>query len=185
MKKRLEEKILAEIRHKVIERDLQRNSEQEVKEMREANIEALTELTSLSRDEVENIADEVKSSYLIKAKHRQKRIIQYSVFGVVSLIILFLIFKPKPELKLRVVEDSFNDNSNEWDVINSFVYDRYFKDNQYIIENNNDGWCYWDGINIEFPKNCDIELASKWMVGKYSSYGVGLHQSYEWKVGDR
>jgi len=177
MKKKHEEKILAAIRNKVIEKDIQRNSEEEIKEMQEANIEALTELTTLSRKEVEQIAEQVKKDFDINEKKKQKRIIQYSIFFLVSIIVLYFVFRPEPKLKERIVEDNFNDNSSEWSVINEFVYNRYFKDKQYYIELNNKGWCYWDDLNVDFPKNCDIEVASKWMNGKYSSYGLGLNQS--------
>jgi len=108
MKKNRNDKIFDEIREKVLHKDLERKNEMEIKEMREANIEALTELTSLSRKEVEEITDQVKHSYLIREKTRQKRIVVYAVLGAISLIILYFIFRPEPELKLRIVEDDFS-----------------------------------------------------------------------------
>jgi hypothetical protein len=177
MKKKIDEKILEEIRNRVIEKDQELKNEEEIKKMREANVEALTELTSLSRKEVEKIADQVKNEHLLKEKLRQKRIIQYSAFAFVVMIILFFMFRPKPELKTRIVEDDFTNNSNEWSILNSYKYNRYFKDNQYIYDLNNQDWCYWDGINLKLPVNCDIEVESKWLNGKYSAYGIALNQN--------
>ena len=177
MNDKLNDKILEEIRNRVIERDQEKKNEHEIKEMREANIEALTELTTLSRQEVEKIADEVKNEHLLKEKQKQKRIVNYSLAGVALIVILFIVFKPKHHLKERTVEDYFTDNSFDWDIINKYKYDRYFKDNQYIFDLNYADWCYWDGINMKLPVNCDIEVESKWLKGKYSSYGIGLNQS--------
>jgi len=177
MNKKLQEKILAEIRNKVIEKDFERKNEQEINEMREANIEALTELTSLSRKEVETIADGVKKEFLIKQKQQQKRIITIGIAVISILFIGYLIFKPKPELKTRLVTDDFTSNSFEWSTYNSFNYNRYYKNNQYIIENNKSEWCYWDNIEIDFPKNYNVEISSSWQNGKFEGYGLSLLNS--------
>ncbi len=177
MKKKLEDKILEEIRNKVIEKDLDRKNEKEISEMRDANIEALTELTSLSRKEVEKIADDVKRDFLFNQKKKQKRLNGIIALCVISAIILFFIFKPKPELKIRLVEDDFSENNNEWYLFNSYNYRRYINENKYIIETNKKDWCYWDNVQIDFPKNYDVEVKSTWLNGKYDSYGIALHKS--------
>jgi len=177
MKKKLEEKILEEIRNKVIENDLNRKNDQEIKAMREANIEALTELTSLSRKEVEKIAEDVKKGYLIEQQRKQKRIILFVLFIVVFGGILFFVLKPKPALQIRMVEDDFSENKFEWALINSFNYKRYFENDQYIIETSKKDWCYWDNVAIDFPKNYDIEVSSIWLNGKFDSYGIALLKS--------
>lgn len=177
MKKRLQEKILEEIRNKVIERDLERNKEEEIKDMREANIEALTELTSLSRKEVEKIADEVKQDFLLKRQKNRKQMI-YAGIGIIIIAWLgWTFFGPEPTLKARTVVDDFSDNSFEWSMYNTYNYKRYFMDGQYILDNNKDEWCYWDHINIELPENYDFESRSQWLSGKYDSYGIDLHYS--------
>lgn len=177
MKKKLQEKILREIRNKVIERDLKRNKEEEIKEMREANIEALTELTSLSRQEVEQIADEVKNDYLLKRQKNRKQIIIAFIGIIIVGWLGWVLFGPEPELKSRTVVDEFSDNSFGWSFYSKFNYKRYFSDNQYVVETNKNDWCYWDKINLQLPENYDYQVESKWLNGKYDSYGIGLHNS--------
>ncbi len=174
MNKKLQDKILAEIRTKAIEKDFERKNEQEINEMREANIEALTELTSLSRKEIEAIADGVKKDHLLKQKQKKNRIIIFSISVIFIMFIAYLIVKPKPELKTRIVTDDFSNNSFEWSTYNNFNYNRYFKNNQYIFENNKSEWCYWDNIAVDLPKNYDVELSSSWQNGKFDGYGLGL-----------
>ncbi|MFN8257130.1 MAG: hypothetical protein U0W24_15650 [Bacteroidales bacterium] len=173
-----EDKIFDAIRKKVLEKDEERRNEEEIKAMREANIEALTELTSLSRKEVEKIAEEVKKEHLLNQRKKQRRITTLIIVLAVSGFIVYLAVKPKPVLKLRVVEDSFTDNSQgDWNLVNSFNYKRTLTPNGYIFETDKDDWCYWDNVDITFPKNFDVEVTSSWLNGKYDSYGIGLHYS--------
>jgi len=176
MKRKLEEKILEEIRRIVIEKDLKRQTENEKSEMREANIEALTELTSLSRKEVEEISDDVRKIYVSKQKKIQKRNIRIAVIAVFAAFIFFLIFKPEKKLTEKPFEDNFSENINNWSIFNDFKYKRHFSNNQYVFETKRDGWCYWDYFETEVPENYDIEVSSSWQKGKYASYGVGLNE---------
>ncbi len=174
MKRKLEEKILEEIRKIVIEKDLKRQSENEKEEMREANIEALTELTSLSREEVEDISADVRKVFLTQHKKKQKRNTRIAIGVGIAAIIAFFIFKPEKELVARPFTDDFSENKNNWSIYNDFTQKRYFKNNQYIYEIKKDDWCYWDNAEIEFPENFDVEVNSNWIKGKYDGYGVAL-----------
>jgi hypothetical protein len=177
MKRKHEEKILAEIRNRVIEKDQQRHTEKEIQEMREANIEALTELTSLSREEVIRISEEVKRDEILKRDKRQRLIGIFSVLAIVAAIIAFFVLRPEPEINKRTVEDTFSGNLFNWQLSDKFTYDRKFENNQYVFETKTDGWCYWDGLTVELPANCDIIVGSNWISGKYSTFGFGLFKS--------
>lgn len=176
MNKKLEEKILAEIRNRVIEKDRELKNQQELNLMREANIEALTELTSLSRKEVEKIGNQVKAEFITKENKKRKKIITSAVLGATILLIMFFIFRPVPPPKESLTEDNFSENNYDWVILKGFENKRDFIDQQYIIETNKENWCFWDGIKMKLPKNYTIEIHSKWMGGKFGSYGLGLHK---------
>jgi hypothetical protein len=114
MKRKLEEKILAEIRRIVIEKDLKRQTEQEKDEMREANIEALTDLTSLSREEVEKISGDVRKVFIHQLKKKRERNIRIAGVVLVLAVIAFFIFKPEKEPVVTTFTDDFSQNSNNW-----------------------------------------------------------------------
>ncbi len=75
-----EEKILKEIREKVISHDQQAQKDVLQRDTAEATLEALSDMTSLSRSEIESIADSVRTSYVEDEEKsvlgRLKRMIQ-------------------------------------------------------------------------------------------------------------
>jgi hypothetical protein len=176
MKRKLEEKILAEIRRIVIEKDLKRQTEQEKDEMREANIEALTDLTSLSREEVEKISGDVRKVFIHQLKKKRERNIRIAGVVLVLAVIAFFIFKPEKEPVVTTFTDDFSQNSNNWSLFQGFEHKRYITNNQYVFEINKDDWCYWDKVTVDFSENYDVEVSSTWMKGKFSGYGLGLNQ---------
>ncbi len=177
MKKRLEERILEEIRRIVIEKDLKRQTEEEKDEMREANIEALQDLTSLSRQEIEKISADVRKTFVSQHKKKQQRNTRIAIGVGVLAIIAFFIFKPEREPVITTFTDDFSQNANNWSLFQDFNYKRYITNNQYVFEINKDDWCYWDDAKVDFPENYDVEVSSTWMKGKFSSYGVGLNEN--------
>jgi hypothetical protein len=107
MKRKLEEKILAEIRRIVIEKDLKRQTEQEKDEMREANIEALTDLTSLSREEVEKISGDVRKVFIHQLKKSGKEIFVLQELYWCWLLLHSLSLNQKRNLSLPLLPMTF------------------------------------------------------------------------------
>lgn len=108
---------------------------------------------------------------------KEYRVLLYSIPAFILIIILIIGSLPEGEKKARTIEDTFDNNSYQWDALDKFVYHRHFSDGYYVFNVNNEGWCYWNLIPMNFPENCDIDLDSKWMEGETNSYGIGLHQS--------
>lgn len=172
MNKKLEDKILEEIRKRVLEVDKELNKRKEEKSIREATKDALAEMTSLSRDEVENIAKKVRNDVLEK---RKKRRIWIAIVIICLFIVGLIEILPALKPKYRFVEH-FDDNHNGWDIFNDFAYDRKINDGKYFIETTKDKWCYWDYIPIALPESYTIELRSIWQSGTYNDFGLGLFQ---------
>ncbi len=165
-----EEKILEEIRKRVLAADNQKRTGDEKEELRHATREALSEVTSLSREEVDLIADQVRTEF-----RRKKRIMSFISAGVI-LVVLFAgaivaknILKPKPFL-----DETFDDNKKGWATGEVFNYNRYFQNGEYIFQSNKDRWCYWDTAEISLPVRYTIELKSRWKTGTYGEYGFML-----------
>ena len=174
MNRKLEEKILDEIRRRVLEKDSELKKQEEKKLIRESNIEALTELTSLSKNEVEAIAKSVRKDTEEIVKKQRKKYINIGIAISVFIVIILIIFWPEPKLKEIIIEDDFSENTYYWDIYNEFKYKKNIKDGYYYIETNVDGWCYWDDVAVDFPENYDVLVTSLWKHGKFESYGLSL-----------
>jgi len=174
MNRKLEEKILDEIRKRVLEKDSELKEQEEDKLIRDSNIEALTELTNLSKKEVENIAKSVRTEVQEAVKKQRKKYINIGIAISVLILIFAIIFWPEAKLKEIIVEDEFSNNDYNWDIYNDFKYKKNIKDGYYYMETNVDDWCYWDNVNVDFPKNYDVLLTSLWKYGKFESYGLAL-----------
>ncbi len=61
--KEQEEKIQEETNRRVIELDIQLQEKEKLKEREKSNLDALEDVTSLSREEIEQIASEVRESF--------------------------------------------------------------------------------------------------------------------------
>ena len=83
MKKKTEKQIQEEIRRRVLDQDEAIHQRQELEMDREANREALAEMTSLSRQNVDQIAKQVRDEFA-KKKRRKKKLI------IIGAIILFI-----------------------------------------------------------------------------------------------
>ncbi len=176
MRRKLEEKILEEIRRRVLEKDSELKKKEEDKLVRDSNIEALIELTSLSKKEVENIAKSVRTEKEDIDKKQKKQYIYIGISVSVLILILTIMFWPEPKINEIVIEDNFSNNEYSWSVFNDFKYKRTIKDGYYFIETNVDGYCYWDDVEIDFPKNYDVLVTSIWKRGKFESYGFELNK---------
>ncbi len=173
MKKKMEERILDEIRQRVIAEDRELKENREEGEIKKANFEVLAEMTSLSRDEVEEIARTVKAELLEKGKKRKKKIV-YAVVAVFVVLLIAFIFRPGSEV---TVVETFDDNRNTWSFSNSFEYKSYFEPNVYVFECNKEGKCLIDEIAINYPKNFDVLLSSQWLQGQFDSYGLSINKN--------
>ena len=182
MKKKIEKQIQEEIRRRVLKHDEATRQRQELEMDREANREALAELTSLSRQNVDQIAKQVRAEFA-KKRGRKKKFI---IFGVIILLITIrniIVSDPdnsrkhRPESnqtgKIHLVE-SFTNNKNNWPTGENYEIKRYFQDGRYIYANNNKGFCSWDQIPVKLPANYEIELTSVWLKGQYDEYGFML-----------
>ncbi len=199
MSKKLEEQLLIELRKRVIEKDRKLQNTLEINNMREATIEALSEMTSLSEREIDIIATEVHNDLLIDAR-RKKQIVwraAMSIFTVATIIfsIVFFtfggwtgwamiigitisvaVFKFKKQFlrEKTIIIDYFDNKNHQWVENTSIIYNRKFVDANYIFEVRKKNWCYWDKIPLEFPPNFEIELTSLWKKGTTSEYGLIL-----------
>jgi len=182
MNKKTEKQILEEIRRRVLKHDEAIRQKQELEMDREANREALAEMTSLSRQNVDQIAKQVRDEFA-KKKSRKKKFI---IFGAIILFIAIrnMIFsspedsnKNRPELKqvrnINFVE-SFTNNKNNWPTGENYEIKRDFQDGRYIYANNNKGFCSWDRIPVKLPATYEIKLTSVWLKGQYDEYGFML-----------
>lgn len=193
MSKKLEKKILEEIKRRVLEKDKELSQQQEKKAVSEATKEALADMTVLSRNEVEDIAKSVRQEMTKKAE-KQKRIL--IIVAIVVAIVGYqgykaIMNKDKPAQYTEISNNSytpfsgtpvsvfvekFNNNKNGWDIYNDFEQKRYFENNEYIIETNESGYCYWDFVEFDLPKSYTVEVTSRWLRGKFKDYGVIFQQ---------
>ncbi|MDM8538251.1 hypothetical protein QUF70_15970 [Desulfobacterales bacterium HSG17] len=102
MNKKIEEQIQNEIRKLVIEKDFSTRREKEQSEQISATIEALMEITDLSREEISNIANKVRNKH-VKKRITGKLIIPICAAGLCILLcifyILFMEIQKEPVLK--------------------------------------------------------------------------------------
>jgi hypothetical protein len=174
MNKKLEQKILDEIRRRVLEKDEELKNREDQKNIQDATKEALTEMTSLSREEVDYIANQVTAEEKKKAQRKKNLVKQLSLWGITVLgIVLYFVYQHFD--KVKYVEN-FDSEQAGWDVFDKFEYKRFFDNGSYAIENGIDAMCAWDYIPIVLPAEYSIELTSKWNNGMYGEYGVPLLQ---------
>jgi hypothetical protein len=172
MKEKDEDKILDEIRRRVLQIENQQLSKEEKEQIREAHYEALDQIThKLNKSDIEKIARQVREDFERKA--RQK----WVYAGVLLLLLLIAVgafYYNKSEQKraellaqqeeetlqrLTLIE-SFDDNARGWDILREYEQERYFKDGQYFYTTYTEDWCYWDGITFGFPAAYAVELTT-------------------------
>jgi hypothetical protein len=172
MSKRSEERILAEIRRRVLAKDETLQNRLETDQARAATREALTEMTALSREEVDQIADEVRK----EAKKRQSR---RRVLGALIFLALAGVLgswlkdrlRPPPDIAL---EEPFDSDVNGWIVGDEFTHRFALADGGYRLEAKRDNWCFWDDIPISLPDSAVVEVDAVWERGKFDQFGLML-----------
>ncbi len=172
MGKRLEEKIQEEIRRRVIEEDERRQHEIDTLQGRDATRKALAEITTLSQEEVDAIAGDVRGEMENAARRRRR------IGGAVVLVVLIMagvaalkwVNRPQP----FAYEEPFDDGSRGWEVGEDFDHKRAFRDGDYVFSADKDDWCYWDTAPVALPDAYAVELRSRWLKGKFDEYGLML-----------
>ena len=192
MDKKNEQKILDEIRKRVLEKEKAQNKKREAEAAREATKEALADMTSLSRDEIDKIAKEVREEQEKKREKRNKIIIAAFIIAAILLYRYYgssssIVFEDKTEQATKTEEivtdkpnstgfvENFDNNANGWDIFD-FDYNRFIESGMYVFEVKVDDWCYWDYVELIFPKKYTVEVTSAWNKGKFDEYGVMLYQ---------
>ena len=182
MKKKIEKQIQEEIRRRVLKHDEATRQRQELEMDREANREALASMTSLSRQNVDQLAKQVRDEFATKRRRKKK----YIFIGVIFILIAIVYIisngsdssrKRKPELnQARNIDfvESFTNNNNKWPTGETYEFKRKFQDGRYICTNGRQGYCTWNKIPVKLPSNYEIELTSTWLKGKYDEYGFML-----------
>lgn len=172
MSKRSEERILAEIRRRVLAKDETLQKRLEDDQSRTATREALAEMTALSREDVDQIADEVRKE--AKKRQSRRRVLGTLIFIVLAGWIGFWLkdrLHPPPDVAL---EEPFDSDANGWIVGDEFTYRFTLADGAYQLESKRDDWCFWDDIPISLPDPAVVEVDAVWERGKFDQFGLML-----------
>lgn len=187
---KLEEKILAEIRRKVLEAEAHNQEKADADSLRKATAEALKEMSSLGNDEINRIAYNVRKEMTEKAQKRKRNIVIISIFALIVLVIFGTDWLQQRQaeadrlarLNNKFIEN-FDNNNRNWLLFNELTYEKRIENGAYIIETG-DASCYWDKTKINFPAHYAIELTSTWQRGEdKSEYGISLAQDNDHLLG--
>jgi hypothetical protein len=178
MSKKLEEKILEEIKRRVFDFEEKIKSKQENADNKEAMLQALDEISSLNAEQIKQIEAQVRKEMLLKEEKQtllRRRMLQIGIFSVlILLVVLYYIFRPKPTPEILLME-TFDNNSRGWLIEESFKYKRTHENNTYLFECNHHDWCYWDYVSVSLPSSYTVEVSSTWKAGNLSdTYGFIL-----------
>lgn len=198
MNQKLEEKILEELRARVIDKDRELQDKKEYREMRQATISALAEMTQLPDSEIDAMANEIHNEVMEKEKKRHIKIFAaVAVAAFIGLVVLLSVENSIPafvEMLLfggllggfyayyrrhfrprQLIIDNFDNTKLKWETGNYYKQWRYIEDQKYRFETNREDWCYWDKIPLHLPKKCTITARTHWQGGSYSGeYGIIL-----------
>ena len=182
MKKNLEDKLLQELIDRVIQKDRDIENRHEDTAIKNADKEALIEMTDLSVDEINKIEKDIRLEFRKKPKKIFLLIIVLIILLILSSIFIYKYFisdrsesdqfesnQYKDEL---VFEENFDDNNSGWKIHDDFIYRKYFEDGKYIFMTNQEGKCFEEKLNFKFPEIFTAEITSTWLGGDYDSYGV-------------
>jgi len=178
-----EDKILAEIRRRVLDFESRNQEKEDLENLRKANIEALDEMSPLNEQEIMRISYQVRKEHELKeAKAKRKKVIM----SIASAFVLFLVVlyyigyrqnlaDREAYLANKIVE-TFDNNKLNWDIFNDVKYETRIANGNYTIEIS-DGSCYWDKTTLPLPAYYAVELTSTWQRGEeISEYGLALVQ---------
>jgi hypothetical protein len=180
MSKKLEDKILEELKKRVFEEEEKLKQKKENAENKKAFLQALDEVTSLNAQQIKEIEQKVREEFLLREQQKsqsRRQLLQWSIGGTVVLVLIFyFIFRPKPEPQVILLE-TFDDNRNGWLLEQPYLYRRTHENNTYVFECNRNDWCYWDNARVNFPQEYTVEVGSIWKEGRNSDhYGFLLLQ---------
>lgn len=183
MNKKNEQKILEELRKRVIEKDRELQERTERSNLIDSNKEALVEMTNLSRNDVDAIEKQIRAEMQVKSAKANKRnawivVISIVVGLIISKIVINKLNEEPPIPPMHFVE-KFDNNNNKWDIFNEFEIKRQIENGYYTFHANKTDWCFWDDIEIDFPNEYSIKLVSKWNRGTYDEYGLMLMESID------
>ena len=193
MKKSLEEKLLNELIDRVIQKDRDIENRHEETTIKNANKEALIEMTDLSIDEINKIENDIRKEFSKKPKKLYLIFIVLVILLIVSGIFIYKSiesnrFKDKTlfdsnryKNQLAFVEN-FDDNSTGWEILDDYIYRKYFEDGKYIFMTNQEGKSFEEKLDLKFPKIFTVEITSTWLGGDYDSYGVRFQTFLHKKV---
>lgn len=197
MNEKLEKKILEKLQNRVFEVDKELKQKEEFKQMKDATIASLAELTSLSNKEIDEIATQIHNEYREKEqkKHLQIFIIiaavtllglillwQYTqIGGFLKLMIAsgaitgFIIYYQRHFYPKQIIIDNFDNQNFKWNEGNYANQHRELQHGKYIFETKKKAWCYWDKVPVNLPQNCTITVKARWIRGVYKNdYGLVL-----------
>lgn len=169
-----EEKILEEIRKRVLDFESQNQEKEDLESLRKAHLQALDEMSSLSQEEILRLSFQVRKEFEAKEARRKRLIVLcFAILIIISGIWLMRFVNKQNNTFI----ETFDNNSKNWSLYDDVKYERKIENGSYVFQTGNDGWCYWDASNVNFPDYFAVELTSVWERGeKKSEYGIGLYQ---------
>ncbi|MGD1842858.1 MAG: hypothetical protein ACFB0B_18470 [Thermonemataceae bacterium] len=172
MGRKLEDKILKKLKRRVLEKDQDLQNKQEQFDIIDSTKEALVELTSLSRKEIDQLEREIREEEL--TQQRKKRKVVLNIAKVVGVIVLGVgVFIYIQQNKIHLIE-TFDNNDRAWPVFEEVAHERRLENNSYLLNTHTPNWCFFDYIKVDFPTSYTVELASTWKRGKYEDHGLIL-----------
>jgi hypothetical protein len=176
-KKDEEDRIIEEIKKRVFEEEEKMKKTSD----REAFIEALDEVSDLNKPQILAIEAQVRKEYALqrqKAREKNQKLISIGlvIFIVLGIIAWRVYEKFRPPKITTILNETFDDNYANWLEKNTPILKRSNENGEMIFNVNKASWCYWDEINVNFPVNFTVEVASVWKEGNKGMYGVMLLQ---------
>ncbi len=180
MSKKLEDKILEELKKRVFAEEEKLKEKKENAENTQAFLQALDEVTSLNAQQIKEIEKKIRQELMLKEQQEaqsRRLLLQWSggVLVIVA-IIFYFIFRPKPAPEVILLE-TFDNNQNGWLIEQLYTYRRTHENNMYVFECNRNEWCYWDNARVNLPQEYTVEVGSIWQEGRNKDhYGFLLLQ---------
>lgn len=196
----LEDRILQELRARVLEKDLHLSQERERHEMRQATIAALAEMTSLPEEEIDRMAEQVHNELVVGELQKKQRTLQIYMIAsfamaasclalsLVTGVPMFwigtaagaaggLFFQKKMEgisRPRRIIIDNFDDKKYRWSQNDKLLQKRRIDSGTYVFEVFRQDWCYWNAVKLDLPESFVLTVRSTWVKGVYGDYGPVL-----------
>jgi hypothetical protein len=173
-----EEKILAEIRRRVIEHEQKHHEKLDHESNLEAHLQALDEMSGLDKDQIARIAYQVRKEHEAAAQKRRRRTMLAVALGLGTAVVGGGVANwqraQQQKMEARHLHETFDSNQRGWSTYNELKYDRKIENGAYVLQIG-DANCYWDILPVALPDHYAVELASVWQGGeKKSEYGLGL-----------